>query len=218
MITVFIDESGNLGRGGRYFVLAAVVFDDRNSGSKRIKRLVKRTSLRIGKAKYGKPLEELKARDDLSFVDRQRFLQNMAKRPDHEIFYFIADKKHVSMLQQGKPKNLAYNFFSGLLAREIAKKYPTQDISILFDERTTKVASMNSLSDYIRIKLYTMVGFYGNITVDQANSKSSLGLQAADVISNTIYQSIKSGKQHFLKIIESRIESRQHFPQGKFGK
>nr|DAX29292.1 MAG TPA: Protein of unknown function (DUF3800) [Caudoviricetes sp.] len=111
-----------------------------------------------------------------------------------------------------------YSFFSGLLAREIAKKYPTQDISILFDERTTKVASMNSLSDYIRIKLYTMVGFYGNITVDQANSKSSLGLQAADVISNTIYQSIESGKQHFLKIIESRIESRQHFPQGKFGK
>ena len=217
MITVFIDESGNLGRGGRYFVLAAVVFDDRNSGSKRIKRLVKRTALNVGKAQNDKALEELKSYD-LSFVDRQKFLHLMAKQPDHEIFYFIADKNNVAMLKQGKPKNLVYNYFSGLLAIEIAKKYPTQDIHMLFDERTTKVASMNSLSDYIRIKLYTMTGFYGNITVDQANSKSSLGLKAADVISNTIYQSIKSGKQHFLKIIESRIESRQHFPQGKFGK
>lgn len=175
MITVFIDESGNLGRGGRYFVLAAVVFDDRNSGSKRIKRLVKRTALNVGLAQNGKPLKELKS-GNLSFVNRQKFLQLMAKQPDHEIFYFVADKRHVSMLSQGKPKNLVYNYFSGLLAREIAKKYPLQDISILFDNRTTKVASMNSLSDYIRINLYTMKSFYGNINVEQADSKSSLGV------------------------------------------
>lgn len=217
MITVFIDESGNLGRGGRYFVLAAVVFDDRNSGSKRIKRLVKRTALNVGLAQNGKPLKELKS-GNLSFVNRQKFLQLMAKQPDHEIFYFVADKRHVSMLSQGKPKNLVYNYFSGLLAREIAKKYPLQDISILFDNRTTKVASMNSLSDYIRINLYTMKSFYGNINVEQADSKSSLGLQAADIISNTIYRAIDKNQRHFLEIIKNRIENAEYFPRGRFGK
>lgn len=34
MTRVFIDESGNLGRGGRFFVLAAIVFLTRQSAKK----------------------------------------------------------------------------------------------------------------------------------------------------------------------------------------
>lgn len=48
MIRVFIDESGNLGRGGKYFVLAAAVFDT-PQGAKRAARLIRKEQIRLAK-------------------------------------------------------------------------------------------------------------------------------------------------------------------------
>ena len=44
MIRVFVDESGNMGQSGDYFVLAAVVFKS-DLGFNRVKRIIKREQL-----------------------------------------------------------------------------------------------------------------------------------------------------------------------------
>lgn len=41
MITVYVDESGNLGRGGDFFVFGAVIYRDAK-GSQRLSRMIKK--------------------------------------------------------------------------------------------------------------------------------------------------------------------------------
>src|SRR3989344_338973 len=85
---ILIDESGNLGVEGRFFVIAALL----PNNPKRIKNIVKRSCI-----KFGKPnsiLDELKG-SVLSFPQKQEFLGKLAKEDDFRCHYVVADKKHI---------------------------------------------------------------------------------------------------------------------------
>ena len=142
VVRVFIDESGNLGQGGDFFTIAAVVFRD-GQGCKRLSRLMKKLCLQLSDTDT--PLKEVKC-NRLDLPQKQMILNRIALRADHEIFYITAQKKYVSLLQQAKDKNLTYNYLAGMLVLEIVRKY-NDDITIHFDQHSTKVASMNSLPD-----------------------------------------------------------------------
>lgn len=213
MINVFLDESGNLGNGGEFFTIAAVVFSQ-PKGEVRLKRLMKKSCLDYSPT--SKPLRELKA-NALSFPQKQDILKKIATRADHEIFYITAQKKHVTMLQQGRDKNLVYNYLAGILTLEIIKKY-NDDICLKFDQRTTKVASMNSLKDYIKLKAYTTGNFQHSLAVGQYDSHSMYNLQTADILAGTINGSYARQNRHLLGIIEQRLEAKIEFPIAKFDK
>ena len=70
MIYVYLDESGNLGRGGNYFTIAATAFDN-SKGRLRVKRIIKHECLRLSGSDL--PLSELKFHS-LNFYERQRIL------------------------------------------------------------------------------------------------------------------------------------------------
>lgn len=213
MVTVFLDESGNLGRGGEFFTIAAVVFSQ-SSGQNRLKRLMKKACLDYSPTDT--PLRELKA-NGLSFPQKQELLNKISVRADHEIFYITAQKKYVTMLQQGRDKNLVYNYLAGILVLEIIKKY-NDDICLNFDQRTTKVASMNSLKDYIKIKAYTTGEFRHTLNVGQYDSHSMYNLQTADILAGIINGSYVRQNSHLIKIIETRLEAKIEFPRKKFDK
>lgn len=213
MISVFLDESGNLGNGGEFFTIAAVAFSQ-TKGQNRLKRLMKRACLDY--SPNGKPLLELKA-NQLTFPQKQDILNKIAVRADHEIFYITAQKKYVTMLQQGRDKNLVYNYLAGILVMEIIRKY-NDDICLNFDQRTTKVASMNSLKDYIRIKAYTTGRFQHTLHIGQYDSRSMYNLQTADILAGIINGSYVRTSKHLLSIIEARLESKIQFPKEKFDK
>jgi hypothetical protein len=213
MINVFLDESGNLGKGGEFFTIAAVAFSQ-PKGQIRLKRLMKKLCLTY--SLDGVPLRELKA-NGLSFPQKQEVLRRIALRADHEIFYITAQKRHVTMLQQGRDKNLVYNYLAGILALEIIKKY-NDDICLKFDQRTTKVASMNSLKDYVKLKAYTTGSFQHSIEANQFDSHSIYNLQTADILAGTINGSYVRQNRHLLQIIEQRLEAKIEFPITKFDK
>ena len=101
MTRVFIDESGNLGRGGRFFVLAAIVFLTRQS-AKKASRYVRKMQKRLG-AK-GSPLAELKS-CRMSFVERQMLLNGLMASGDIE-FYILAfgkDKNDIRAMIENLP-------------------------------------------------------------------------------------------------------------------
>lgn len=75
MVAAYIDESGNLGRGGDYFVLTAVVFDDRN-GKNRIKRIIRKEQRLVAKEKRFQSICEIKA-CRLSFEQCQRIVNKI---------------------------------------------------------------------------------------------------------------------------------------------
>ena len=85
MIHVYIDESGNLGKSGRYFVLAAAVFRDDKS-NKKAKRLVRKTQAR-------QKCKEIKS-SRLGFVERQELLNRLIKIEEFECFYLVIQKQN----------------------------------------------------------------------------------------------------------------------------
>lgn len=214
VIKVFIDESGNLGRGGRYFVLAATVFQT-DKGAQRIKRIVRKEQQRLALERHLPYFAELKS-CTLSFPERQRILNKLTARADLDLFYLVVDKPHVSLLRQGKPKNLIYNYFAKLLTDQIFAQY-NDDFHVIFDQRSTSVKSMNSLTDYITLNAYTQFHHVTKtVEVKQMDSKTAYNLQAADIVAGTIYRAYNAGNPHFLNLIRPRVVKADEFPRGNF--
>ena len=214
MITAYIDESGNLGRGGDYFVLAAIVYDNKK-GENRIKRIIKKEQQLLAKENQTASLSEIKSWS-LSFSQRQRILNKIVSRADNDIYYLAIYKKNVTLLNQDKPKNLVYNYFAKILTDMIFAKY-NDDFRIIFDQRSTCVESMNSLPDYITIGAYTNHNHADkNVEVLQRDSKTLYNLQAADIIAGTVYYAYKDSRKHFLDIIGSRVVKKDEFPRNNF--
>lgn len=212
MVTAFIDESGNLGTADRYFVLAAVVCSN-DSSKNRIKRIMKKACLDC--SSDGKPLEEIKS-SELNFTQKQKIVNKLVGKADHEVFILVCDKNHIEEHLKDK-KNIIYNYLSGFLVKRIVRKY-NDDVRIIFDERSTKVKSMNSLLEYLQTKVHIEWGFTKNFTVEQSDSKSMYCLQAADLVSNITFRKYERGKSHLLELLDPRIESVVEFPFAKFGK
>lgn len=60
MITTYIDESGNLGRGGEYFILAAAVFNTKK-GDARIKRIIRKEQKMLSSEQGQNLIPEIKS-------------------------------------------------------------------------------------------------------------------------------------------------------------
>lgn len=214
MITAYIDESGNLGRGGKYFVLAAAVFDNKN-GRIRLRRIVKKEQLILAKENEVEKIPEIKS-SRLTFEQRQRIINKITKRADIDIYFLVADKDKVVLLREGKPKNLVYNYFAKLLTDMIFNKY-NDDFRIIFDQRCTSVESMNSLPDYITIGAYTNHNHADkNVEVLQRDSRTLNNLQIADIIAGTVFQAYKYQNVHFLNMLAPRIIKGDEFPRSNF--
>lgn len=217
MIRVFIDESGNMGTEGEYFVLAAVVTKTEKTEA-RLKRIVRREQMTGSK---GERLARTKKRElkfsKMKFPQRQRIMEKIAREKGADVFYFVAYKPKVSLLSEGKGKNLVYNYFSKLLMERVFKRY-SEDFEIIFDQRSTAVKSMRSLTDYIEISAYAeFPNLKGKtVSVNQADSRTNLLLQVADVVAGAGWQAYSLHNLHFLEILGARIKMIDEFPRGGF--
>lgn len=97
----------------------------------------------------------------------------------------------------------------------ITLKSIQEDITLLLDNHSTKVKSINSLADYIRIKAFTQWGFTHDLNICYVDSKNSKIVQATDVVSNAIYAKYTYGKSHFYSKLT--ISESIKFPYNKFG-
>lgn len=199
---IHIDESGNLGTSGRYFVIAMIQLLNK----KRIKNFIRN---------YNKEKDIVEAKGQVMTIeDRQNLLNKLSSRDDYFISYIVLDKTKVTHKKLFEDKNILFNYLCSFLFRKTIKNC-TEDISLYFDNRTVKVKSGNSLKDYLKIKAYTEWNFSNELNVFYLDSKTNYGIQMVDIISNTIFRKYMNGKDHFynrLKISESI-----RFPQNNFG-
>ena len=205
-----------MGTSGKYFVLSAIVLKTEKAET-RVRRIMRNEQMLDATGHFsGRKREELKF-SKMKFSQRQRVLTKISHVPDVDVFYFVAYKPMVALLQEGKQKNLIYNYFSKLLMTMIFKRY-NDDFSIIFDQRSTAVKSMNSLTDYIEISAYAE---FPNLTgktvvVNQADSKTNLLLQAADMMAGAAGQAYSLKNRHFLEILGERIMAITEFPKRGF--
>lgn len=198
---VCIDESGSIGSGGgRYFVITAVLIDN----PKRVKNLVRHFCSRKG-------IQEIKG-SQLHFPERQELLNKLNSKNDYAVVYIVLDKQHFKrkdMLGQ----NVLFNYLAGHICEYILKN--DREYTLCFDNRTVKTDSKYSLSDYLKAKTLEW-DVAANFDAHFCESKSHRGIQIADLISNTIFQSYATNKKHFYK--QLKIVKSIRFPYQHFGK
>lgn len=201
MQTLFVDESGNLGTKDRYFVLAMLA----PQRPKRITNFMRRFC-----AKHN--LDEIKA-SKLSVPRKQEIFNKLCSANDYVISYIVVDKRNIDNKKLFEDKNVLYNYLFSFLVKKTIRS-TREDLNFLLDNHSTKVKSINSLADYIRLKAYTQFGCGHNIRLAYTDSKDSKIVQAADVIANAIWAHYNYGSSHFYNMLT--ISESIHFPQAKF--
>ncbi len=201
MKTFFIDESGDLGTKGRYFVITLLA----PQKSKRISNFMRRFCAMNS-------IQEVKA-SQLSFSQKQSIINKLCSANDYTISYIVADKSNIDK-KILEDKNLCYNYLFSFLVKKTIKS-TREDITLLLDNHSTKVKSINSLADYIKIKAYTQWGFVYNLDIHYVDSKRSKIVQATDLVSNAIYAKYTYGKDYFYGMLT--ISETIKFPYNKFG-
>jgi len=201
MLNVFIDESGNLGYNEGYFIIAMVVAHN----PKRIKNIIKKF------CGYH-ALSEVHA-TNLGFTKKQFLINTLTKQQDYSISYIIADKLMITNKPLFENNNLLFNYLFSFLVKNIIKAN-TDDIHFYLDNRTQKVASANSLKEYITIKAYTEWGFSKNLFLEYKDSKELKALQMADLVANCINRKYQWKNNDFYSCLN--IVKSIKFPQTTF--
>jgi len=202
MKTLFVDESGDLGTKERYFVMAMLA----PQKSKRITNFMKKFC-----AKHGLP--EVKG-SQLSVPHKQEIFNKLCSANDYTLSYIVADKHNIDNKKLFEDKNLCYNYLFSFLVKKTIKS-SQEDLCILLDNHSTKVKSINSLADYIKIKAYTQWGFRHNLHIRYTDSKDSKVVQATDVVANAVYANYTYETGHFYRMLT--ISESIKFPYSKFG-
>jgi len=202
MKTLFIDESGNLGTKDRYFVLAMLT-------PQRPKRIINFMRKFCGKHN----LPEIKA-SQLSVPHKQEIFNKLYSANDYVISYIVVDKWHIDNKKLFEDKNVLYNYLFSFLVKKTIKS-TQEDLNFLLDNHSTKVKSINSLADYIRLKAYTQFGCQHDVRLAYTDSKNSKIVQAADVIANAIWARYNYNTSHFYNMLT--ISESIRFPQARFG-
>lgn len=206
------DESGNLGKSGRYFTIACV-------GSNNMKPLVnvmKKTALKTKQtfAKFS-DFTEIKAKDSYPFI-KDYFLNKIVSK-DIDIRYIVADLHHVkkSLIDD---ENLLYNYMLQFLIVPVAKRKDVTKLVLNLDKRSVKVGSINSFSDYIKIELNYKLGLNIAVEVNYFESQNSYSIQAADFVANAINSKYEYNLNYFYDILKPKIVHNELFPRKLFGK
>jgi|AntRauTorckE6833_2_1112554.scaffolds.fasta_scaffold00067_64 hypothetical protein len=201
MLKLYIDESGDLGLNEGYFIIAMLMAHDSN----RIKNIIKNFCAYHG-------LEEVHA-NKLNFPNKQFLINKLTKQIDYSVSYIVVDKMMIENKKLFKSNNLLFNYLVSFLVKDVFKAN-TDNIMIYMDNRNQKVASINSLSEYIQIKAMTSWGFDKDTTFQYCNSKNHKSIQMVDFIANCIRRKYVHKNKDFYNRLN--IAKSIQFPRGKF--
>lgn len=160
---------------------------------------------------------EIKAKDAYPCV-KYHLLECIASK-DVTVSYIVIDLNHIES-RLLKDKNILYNFASKILiSRLITEKDTGTKINILFDNKTTKIASKNSLREYI----IAYIVYEENLDVEinfeykDSDAKDAFIIQAADYVANALYSKYEYKKDIYANLFSHKINITQHFPYKTFG-
>lgn len=208
-IAIYIDESGDLGwtfsapyrQGGssRYLTIAALVspIEKKHLPDRVIRSLYNDRKWSTTKEKKWADMS-IGARDD--FVARAVKLRD--QHPDIGYFAMVVNKQNVAEHIKKDP-NLLYNYMIKLLlVKEMAKHL---DVLMVPDPRSIKLESGNSMHDYLQTNLWFTEGVATALTTKPQDSKKSLSLQFADMLSGVVQSHFEDGKADHLNGLAGSI-------------
>ena len=107
-----------------------------------------------------------------------------------------------------------------LIERIVSDKDNGTSLYIICDNHTTKVASANSFSDYIKLYLLYEKGYNIQLHIRymDSNARNSYIIQAADYVANALYGYYEYSSPIYFNCFKSKINKALLFPSKYFGK
>ncbi len=213
---IIFDESGNLGSAGRYFVIACI-----DTHSYKSLHNVMMRKLGIARKLFPEIINghahEIKASDAYPCV-KHHIIECIAAK-DISVSYIVLDKKYATP-ELLVDKNIMYNYLSKiLLAKMIGKEDSGKVIHILCDNHTTKITSLNSFADYIKIYFNYEQDLGIDIDVQYLDSDSAEAyvIQAADYVANAVWTRYEYNYDTYADILNKKYQIQERFPYKMFG-
>jgi len=214
-VTIFVDESGDLGFGKRssmFFIIGFVIMINDNPffNRNKVTRLLRRINSR---QKHKRKISEFKFSED-SHVTRMRFL-NLIKTLPIIAGVVLVSKDSVMNHLRNDPIIL-YNYLAvEYVITKVINEYlkassPYNSITYIIDESLTKKAKQN-FNRYCEDKIEFLSKdrpFVANIgtTIKHLNSQYDVCLQIADYIASSTFQKFERDNAQYLDIIKDKIK------------
>lgn len=216
MAIIYVDESGDLGwsfaapyrKGGssRYLtVAAALVASDVKHHPK---RLIKSLYLRLGVS----PKEEIKWAE-VADKDRVWLAGEIAKLKgalggDLKLLSMTVKKERV-LPHIRTDANKLYNYMMNLLLTDEMARHPV--VVLIPDQRSVKVASGNSMHDYLQTQLWFEKNAATQLTTTPLDSKKCAGLQFADMLAGIVQSHFEDQKSICANVLTGHMHMRKLF-------
>ena len=116
-----------------------------------------------------------------------------------------------------KDKNILYNFAAKILiSKLITQNDEGKTVNILFDNKTTKIASKNSLREYIIADIVYEKGLDVNINFEYKDSDAgdAFIIQAADYVANGLYANYEYNNNIYKNLVKEKINVVQYYMIG----
>lgn len=206
---IFLDESGDLGwkfnrpyrRGGssRYLTLAALCSPEEK------KHLPKRLMRKLYKNFGWNPAIEkkwalLNQAEKTLFANKVRALCNA--NADIYLKSIVVDKTRVQTHIR-TDSNKLYNYMIKLLLLDYMKVHSS--VRFIPDPRSIKVESSNSLHDYLQTELWFTAKTQTKLITTAIDSRDSLGIQFADMLSGIVQSRFEDNKTENYQIIAKHL-------------
>ena len=199
MTYIYIDESGVLNKNLKqdFFTIKALILNDSNL--RQFKKLFK--NIKLEEIHFCK----------LSKAKKQKIIFKISKIPQIKAITIFVKKSEINFNLRS---NLGYNYFVKLLLEHSIANIE-DNISIKIDNHTTKAGSINSLHDYLKSEMYGSYDFKFDINSKLIDSKYSLGVQGADIISNTMWSYLSYGNDKPYSSLSPELSKVIYFSQSK---
>jgi hypothetical protein len=209
MLTVYIDESGDLGwnftlpyrSGGssRHLTIASLCVPPEK------KHLPKRLIKELGR-RAGLPRSVEMKWSSTSQAAREAFALASSKmcgaNPDICLHAITVNKENVQKHIRQDPNKL-YNYMIRLSLLDRMAAHPA--VTFIPDPRSIKVESGNSLHDYLQIELWFKKGAMTTLVTLPMESHNSANLQFADMLAGLVQSRYEDDERHNFEILRRNI-------------
>ena len=188
---IYIDESGELAKQSDYFVFGAIISDN----PKEIDNIIKKT-----RKKYRKHLgnsSEIKGYTTDDYIIKK--ILKKLNNTDCKVVGIILDKKNIYKIPHSSDYNSLYDMIASELAQRININNST---SIIVDKCKNKQEEINNFNKLFTSNLNNAKNH--SVDIKHANSIHYNGLQMADIIAWSIFQSVERNNSEFIDLIQNK--------------
>ena len=188
---IYIDESRELAKQSDYFVFGAII----TNNPKELDNIIKKT-----RKKYKKQLgnsTEIKGYTTDDYIIKK--ILKKLNNTDYKVVGIILDKKNIYKIHHSYDYNILYDKIASELAQRININNST---SIIVDKCKNKEEEINNFNKQFTANLNNSKNY--SVDIKHANSIHYNGLQMADIIAWSIFQSVERNNSKFIDLIQNK--------------